>query len=127
MLWRTRDVEAPAGLVWDLLVDLDRWPEWGPSVRRAERDDGARRLGPDARGHVHPLLGPPLPFRVDGWEDGHLWSWRVAGLRATSHRVDEIGPARCRVGMAAPAWAPAYLPVLDLALRRIERLVPSSG
>ncbi len=122
MWWRTAEVDAPAAVVWALLVDLDRWPEWGPTVAGADLDGGGRRLGPDARGHVRPVVGPALPFRVTTWVPGHEWAWRVAGIPATTHRVTPLGADRCRVALGTPVWAPAYLPVLSLAVHRLARL-----
>jgi hypothetical protein len=46
----------------------------------------------------------------------------VAGVPATSHSVEPDGTG-CRASMAAPWWAPAYLPVLAIALQRIDRMV----
>lgn len=116
-----RDVDATPQAVWSVLIDLDQWPRWGPSVRRSELDGGGRRLGAGSTGRVWTSLGVPLRFEVTDFEPGRLWAWRVAGVPATTHAVDPRGSG-CRVSMGAPMWAPAYLPVLALALRRIERL-----
>ncbi len=122
MWWRWTDVEASAPAVWDVLVDLDRWPEWGPSVTGVDLDGGSRRLGPGATGTVRTPLGVALPFRITEWHDGVAWGWRVAHVPATLHRVEPTDAHRCRVGMAVPAWAPAYLVVVGAALPRIARL-----
>lgn len=122
MWWTSRDVDAPAEVVWDLLVALDRWPEWGPTVRAATLDDDRRRLTAGAHGRVHPVVGPAVPFAVTDWDEGRRWAWRVAGVPATAHAVTPTGPDRCRLAMGAPVWAPAYLPVLAAGVRRIERL-----
>lgn len=121
--WTTREVAAPASAAWDLLVDLDRWPAWGPSVRAATADDGARRLSAGATGRVVPVVGPALPFRVTAWHEGRHWSWVVAGVPATDHRVEALGADRCRVGMAVPWPAAAYLLVCAAALARIDGLL----
>lgn len=113
-----RDVAAPPDVVWGLLVDLAAWPVWGPTVRRAELDAA---LGLGSRGRVWTPVGVPLPFVVTAFEPGRRWSWRVAGVPATTHAVSPDGRGT-RVSMGAPIWAPAYLPVLTTALRRIERL-----
>lgn len=118
------DVAAPAEIAWDELVDLDCWPQWGPSVRSARLDDGTRRLHTGATGAVQTAVGLWLPFEVTGWDDGPLtrsWAWRVRGVRATSHTVHTTGPGRCRVEMGVPVWAPAYLVVVAPALHRIRR------
>jgi hypothetical protein len=36
------DVDAPSGVVWDLLVDVEAWPRLGPSVRGAAVEGGAQ-------------------------------------------------------------------------------------
>ena len=108
--------------MWDLLVDLDRWPDWGPSVAGAALDGGGRRLRTGATGAVRTALGPSLPFAVTEWDDGTAWGCRVAGVPATLHRVEPTGPRTCRVGMGVPTWAPGYLVVVAVALARIRDL-----
>jgi hypothetical protein len=117
------DVAAPAERAWRELVELDRWPQWGPTVRSARLDGGADRVSAAATGSVQTVVGLWLPFRVDGWrEDGSRasWSWSVAGVPATEHSVVTTGPATCRVEMSVPWWASGYLGVIALALRRIR-------
>jgi hypothetical protein len=120
MLETRRRVEAGADRAWDLLVDTARWPEWGPSVRAV--DCATRHIGPGSEGRIQTVLGPWLPFRITDWEEGRAWRWAVAGLPATGHRVIPLGPARCEVIFAVPAWAPFYLPVCAAALRRIDAI-----
>jgi len=117
------DVAAPADRAWHELVELTCWPHWGPTVRSARLNDGTGRLSAGSRGSVQTALGFWLPFEVDDWcDDGprRSWSWQVAGVPATSHSVTGLGPDRCRVEMSVPLWAPAYLGVVGLALRRIR-------
>ena len=117
------DIAAPADRVWHELVELRCWPRWGPTVRSARLDDGTGRLYAGATGSVRTAVGVSLPFEVDGWgENGQRrwWSWRVAGVEATEHSVTVTGPEACRLEMSVPWWAPAYLSVIALALRRIR-------
>lgn len=114
-----RRVAAPPDLVWDILTDLDRWPRWGPTVTRAEIEGGLLTLG--VSGRVRTPVGVELPFTITEFVPGVSWSWRVAGVPATRHGVDPDGDG-CRVWMSAPWWAPAYLPVLVIALRRIGEM-----
>lgn len=99
----SRDVGSSADSVWRVLTDLEAWPRWGPTVSRAEIDGGAFELG------------------ASELEQGRCWGWRVAGVPATRHgvRPREHGST---VWMSAPVWAPGYLPVLAIALRRIETM-----
>ncbi len=122
-MWRTRrSVAAPATAVWELLVDLDAWPRWGPTVTAARLDDGGRTLTvPGARGAIRTPVGLWVPFVVTELTPRAHWSWSVAGVPATTHRVDPDG-AGCVVELGAPGWAPAYLPVLEVATRRLAAL-----
>lgn len=111
-----RDVEAPAETVWQILTDLDAWPRWGLTVTKAELDGAALLLG--ATGRVWTPVGLPLPFVISEFDPGRIWGWEVAGVPATRHGVEHRNDG-CRVWMSAPTWAPAYLPVLQIAVRRI--------
>ena len=119
-----RDVAAPAAAVWDLVVDTARWPEWGPTVARAEVCTGGEgtRIGPGATGRVVTSLGPSLGFEILDFEPDRRWTWAVGGVAATGHRVEAIGEGCCRVTFELPLWAPSYLAVCRLALRRIARI-----
>lgn len=121
MWWHWIEVESPADAAWEVLVDLDRWPEWGPTVTEARTDTGARRLTEGASGAVRTAVGVWVPFEVTTWQEGEAWGWRVAGIPATEHRVESMGPSRARVGMGVPRWAPAYIVVVAIALRRVAR------
>lgn len=128
----SRRVAAPADAVWTLLTDTRQWPAWGPSITGAEPADAApagavtAELGPGSRGRVRTVLGVALPYAVTGFEAGRYWSWSVAGVAATGHRVTPQ-TGGCLVTFTVPWWAPAYLPVCALALRRIERLAAAAG
>lgn len=116
-----RQVDAPAHVVWDLLVDLSAWPRWGPSVRRAELHDGATALSLGARGTVWTAAGVPLPFTITEYRPGRRWGWTVAGVPATGHEVRPTSEG-CQASFEVPWWAAAYLPVCAVALARIDSL-----
>ena len=124
-MWKVhRDVGAAPDVVWRILTDLDAWPRWGPTVARAELDGSALLLG--ATGRVWTPVGIPLPFVITEFEPGRIWGWDVAGIPATRHGVQPHGNGS-RVWMSAPVWAPAYLPVLAVALRRIESMARAAA
>ena len=50
------------------------------------------------------------------------WSWTVAGIPATGHRVIPVTETSSRVAFTIPRWAPFYVPVCRAALRAIGRL-----
>jgi hypothetical protein len=108
-----------------LFTDLERWPEWGPSIRSARWEDGGpMRVG--ARGVVTTVLGVRLPFVITSFEDGRSWGWSVAGVPATDHAVlpGEHGGS-CVARFRVPFLALPYLAVCDVALRRIDELATS--
>lgn len=120
-----RHVDAPTAAVWRLLVDLDAWPEWGPTVRRAALED-AEELGGGVRGRVWTPVGLSLPFTITEFVPGRRWAWSVAGVPATAHEVRPDGRG-CRVRFEVPWWASAYLPVCAVALGRIEKMAVTPG
>lgn len=120
-LWVTRELEAPAPRAWEVLVDPDQWPRWGPSVTAATVEGSVLRQG--SRGTVTTAVGVTLPFRITTFEPGESWSWDVAGVGATDHRVERRGPNRCLVGIGVPWVAAPYLAICRLALRRLEGIL----
>ena len=120
----SRVVDAPADAVWRLLVDTTRWPEWGPTV--AAVDSPTRFVADGTRGRLQVAgVGVWVPFTVDAVEESEgtrRWTWTVARLPATGHRVDALD-GRCRVTFEVPVLAAGYVPVCRRALDRIARLV----
>lgn len=116
----SRVVDAPADAVWDLFTDPARWPEWGPSVGAVDCE--ADRLRPGTTGRVR-VAGVWVPFEVDVCDDErYRWTWRVAKIPATGHRVDPLGEHRCRAVFEIPILAGGYAVVCERALRRIAEL-----
>ncbi|MDT5140031.1 MAG: hypothetical protein QOD58_4293 [Mycobacterium sp.] len=122
MLSVHRVIAAPPAAAWQLLVDLEAWPKWGPSIAAAELDKKYSELALQATGYVQTSLLVRVPFVVTEFEPGRSWAWKVAGIPATSHRVDPVdGGALVTFGV--PWWAAAYVTVCAIALRRIENLL----
>ena len=67
MTYRTTiDIDAPLERVWDVLMDVERWPDWSPTMTSVERlEPGMFRPGSTAR-----IKQPRLPEAV----------WRVTEL-----------------------------------------------
>lgn len=114
----SRDIASPVEDVWNLISRFEHWPSWGVTVTAVEPSAGQVRAG--LTGRVKTVAGPWLPFEITDVVAGESWDWKVAGVRATGHRVL---PTRsgCTVTFTAPIWAPFYLPVLARALRLVER------
>ena len=115
-------IAAPPSAVWDLLVDLDAWPQWGPTIRRARLDEPNSELCLHATGTVQTSLGVAVPFVITEFEPGRHWAWRVAGVPATRHGVEALGDVE-RVSISVPWWAAPYLTVCSIAVRRIDAML----
>ena len=79
-------------------------------------------IGPGSTGRLRTPVGLWLPFAVTAYEAGSHWSWRVAGVPATGHRV-EATPDGCRIVFEVPVVAAPYATVCRLALRRLGGLL----
>jgi len=115
------DVEAPADVVWDLLVDTERWPEWGPTVSAVESPD--RRIASGTTGKVRLTgLGVWVRFEVGPVDaDRMRWDWEVAGIAKTGHRVRERDDG-ARVEFEIPLAAGGYALVCRRACRNVRLL-----
>ncbi len=122
MLTVDRLIAAPPSAVWKLLVDLDAWPKWGPTILGARLDEPYTELALHATGTVQTALGVSVPFVITEFEPGRRWGWKVAGVPATRHWVDPSDDG-ARVGMAVPWWAAPYATMCALALRRIDGML----
>ncbi len=116
-------IAAPADAVWELLATPARWSEWGPSVRGVTCAGDTAPVRAGTRGRVRTAVGPSLPFVVTAVEPGRSWDWRVAGIRATGHRVEPVNDTHARVVLTVPIWAAPYALVCRRALTRIAALV----
>ena len=88
----TTDIPAAPDRVWAILADIERWPEWTPSVGRIRRlDPGPLAVGSRARIHQPRLL--PATWRIVELAEGHRFAWVTGGpgVRAVAeHSVEPI-------------------------------------
>ncbi|MEU4195076.1 SRPBCC family protein [Kribbella sp. NPDC026611] len=82
-------IQAAPERVWEVFSDVERWPEWTPTVDQVERLDAGRiHLGARTR-----IRQPKLPVAI--WEvtelkEGEYFEWvsKAPGIRTTGiHRV----------------------------------------
>ncbi len=88
----TTDIPAAPDRVWAILADVERWPEWTPSVSRIRRlDPGPLGVGSRARIHQPRLL--PATWRILELAEGRRFTWVTGGpgIRAVAeHSVEPI-------------------------------------
>ncbi|WP_238006302.1 SRPBCC family protein [Dactylosporangium sp. AC04546] len=99
MKWEnTITIDAPAGVVWALTVDVERWPDATPTMTSVVRlDDGPLRTGSRAR--IKQPAQSAAVWTVTRLVEGREFAWqtRRMGLTMTgSHLVEPTGDDRCR-------------------------------
>src|SRR5581483_2538897 len=87
----TVDINAPPDRVWAVMRDIERWPEWTPTVRKIRRlDNGSLAVGSRAR-IWQPKL-PPAKWRVTELDDARrsfTWETRGPGMRLQARHWSE--------------------------------------
>jgi hypothetical protein len=88
-----KTIAALPSVVWGVTVDVERWPEWTPTVESAVRLDG----GPFGVGSTARIQQPGLPeavWRVTAFDAGAGFTWetRVRGMRMiATHQLTPAG------------------------------------
>lgn len=82
------EIGAPLGTVWDILVDVEHWPEWNPEVRKAEAG-GLLSAGATFRWSAGPGTITSKVRRLEPFRR-LAWSGRTLGIRAV--HVWELEP-----------------------------------
>jgi hypothetical protein len=103
------------------MTDTKTWPQWGPSVKEVECEDQFIRQGTEGR--VKTVGGFWLPFIITRYEEGHFWSWKVAGIPATGHRIEPHEDGLCKLTFEIPLLAAPYAYICKIALERIAGIL----
>ena len=85
------EVAAAPDRVWDVLVDVERWPEWTDSVTAVR----LLSAGPLAVGSSVELAQPRVPtgtYTVTALEPGSLFTWQLRQLGSTVTARHECAP-----------------------------------
>lgn len=108
-------------IVWDLITDTSQWSRWGPTVKNVQLSERYIRIG--SSGQVLTSLGVWLPFFIDEYEHASFWSWKVATVKATGHRVQASQNGGSNLWFEIPMIAAPYAVVCQMALGRIKNLL----
>lgn len=120
----TVDIAAAPERVWDVMRDVERWPEWTPSMERVQRlDGGAFAVGSRVR-IKQPSL-PPSDWQVTALEQGRgfVWASRSPGVRVRAEHWIEPARDGSRVTLSLQFSGPLAPLVARLGRSLIERYV----
>lgn len=125
----SRTTSADSEVVWDILADVDAWPEtFTPYLKEAHLDGG---IEVGSKGWVQTRI--PIPrshFEVTSVENGRSWAWTGKILWLTmrfDHVVETIDDSHTRIffevdvdgpmaGVLRPIIRLQYRPNMNLAL-----------
>ena len=116
------EIAAPAAAVWAVMSDVERWPEWTPTITSLERVDAA----PFAVGSRVRIRQPRLPtavWTVTTLEPGRYFEWQNVspGVRSVAgHRAEAVAGGGTRVTLSF-GWSGWLAPLIRLAYGRLAR------
>ncbi|GHJ09378.1 hypothetical protein TPA0907_37450 [Micromonospora humidisoli] len=117
------EIDADIDTVWAVQTDIERWPEWTPSVRTARRGEA----GPLALGSTARLEQPrlrPTSWRVTEIDPprGFVWESASPGVRSRGeHLIVALPDGRVRVELALELTGPLAGPVGWFGGRLVRR------
>jgi uncharacterized membrane protein len=82
-------IQASAERVWEVFSDVERWPDWTPTVDSVERLE-AGRIHIGARTRIRQPKLPVAVWEVTELKDGEYFEWvsKAPGIKTTGgHRV----------------------------------------
>jgi hypothetical protein len=84
-------ISAPAGHVWTVFTDVERWPEWTPSVVRVAMLDESPALASGTTVRIKQPRLPELTWVVTDLQLGRSWTWvaKSPGVTTTATHVIE--------------------------------------
>jgi uncharacterized membrane protein len=116
------EIDAPAGLVWDVFADVERWAEWTASIDRIVALDGPG-IAVGKRFAIKQPRFPKLVWEVTEVAEGVSWTWRQRSPGGTTLATHEVVPlddgrtlVRQRIDQRGPVGA-----AVGLLSRRLTR------
>jgi uncharacterized protein YndB with AHSA1/START domain len=104
----TVDIATPTERVWDVLTDVERWPEWTPTVTSVHLL-GEGPLRPGSRARIDQPRIPETEYVVTEVDHGRSFTWVATGpgVRTTArHTIEPLdgGGTRVTLSVAQSGW-----------------------
>jgi hypothetical protein len=95
------DIPAPIAIVWTVMTDVERWPEWTSSVTRVKQLSRSP-LQVGSRVRIHQPQLPPAFWQVTELIPGANFTWvsRSPGVRVTAQHTAEAIAIGTRVTLS---------------------------
>jgi uncharacterized membrane protein len=94
------DIDASAHRVFQTLCEVEKWPEWTPTVQSVRRlDSGSFTVGSRAR-VIQPKIRPAV-WQVSAMDANATFTWvsKSPGLRLEAGHAVQSAGAACRVSL----------------------------
>lgn len=120
------DIHTTPERVWEVMSDIERWPEWTPSVLSVKKlSDGPLAHG--TRAHVHAKGTPESTWTVSESIPAKSFTWgtKVRGAATTAGHIIEPAPSGSRVTLSLEVRgiaAALFKPFLGRGIRENLRL-----
>ena len=92
------EIDAPSERVWEVLIDVERWPEWTQSMTRVERLGGGP-FGLGSKARIKQPRFPEMTWTVCRFEEGRCFEWeaRSGGVSTVAGHAVEAQEGASRV------------------------------
>ena len=113
------EILRPPDVVWPIIVDVERWPDWTASITKLERlDRSAFGIGSSVRIRQPKLK--TMVWRVSEFQQGRLFTWetRSAGLSTVARHAIRPSEHGCSVTLTIDqrGWLASLLKPLFMGL-----------
>ncbi len=123
---RTIEIEAPPEVVWKVMIDVEKWPEWTRSMRKVEVM-GDAPFGKGSSARVAARMTPRAVWTVTEFEENRSFTWeaKTANSVAVAEHVIEPVETGSSVTLSVTvtgSWIVKVAgPVMAIAIRRSVR------
>lgn len=124
----SHDIDATADEVWKVLMDVENWPQWTPTMRRIRPlDGGPARVGSRYRVEQPRLM--PAVWEITECTPGRSFTWftRSPGVRTVAEHLLTPTPGGVRMDQVLEQNGPLEPVIRPLYGGLVRRYVDTEG